>query len=68
MTIWLLATVFGAYEVWYGAFARDFPRVHPFTGRTIQRYQPRLWQRVMVCATGVLIFVTAVAEILRLWK
>ena len=68
MTILLLATVFAAYGIWYGAFARDFPQVHPFTGRTIRRYKPRLWQRVMVWAVGVFILIAAVAEIKGLWK
>jgi len=62
----LLATVIAAYGVWYGLFVKEFKAVHPWTGRTKYRYQPKPYLRAIVVAVSLTILITVVAEPLRL--
>jgi hypothetical protein len=63
-----LATVIAAYGVWYGLFAKEFKAVHPWTGRTKNRYKPKPYLRAMVVVVSLTILIAGVVEILSLWK
>jgi hypothetical protein len=68
LVIVLMATAVAAYGVWYGIFVNEFTARTPYTGRVKYRYKPSPYQRVMVCAGSLIILISGLVEVVRLWK